>query len=112
MRRFAKTVLLGSLLILGVVVALKGAALLVPSGSWVPEGTMASARSSAAAALLPDGRILVTGGDMGSGPVASADFINDDGTISAAPAMIYARSKHFEVALQDGRILVGGGITA
>ena len=65
MRRIAKNVLLGSLLILGVVVALKGAALLVPSGSWVPEGTMASARSSAAAALLPDGRILITGGDIG-----------------------------------------------
>src|SRR5579864_5604169 len=100
MRRITKKFLLGSLLILGVVVALRGAALLVPSGSWVPEGTMASARSSAAAALLPDGRILVTGGDMGSGPVTSADFINVDGTISAAPPMIFARSKHVTSALQ------------
>ena len=112
MRRIAKNILLGSLLILGVVVALRGAALLVPSGSWVAEGRMASARSSAAAALLSDGRILVTGGDMGTGPVASADFINVDGTISAAPPMIFARSKHVALVLQDGRILVAGGITA
>ena len=42
------------------------------SGSWAPvPGTMAEARSGAAAALLSDGRILLTGG---AGPSASAEF--------------------------------------
>src|ERR1700746_450364 len=98
--------------ILCAVLVLKGSSLLVPSGNWAPEGTMANARLGASAALLGDGRILITGGDAGTGAVTTADFFNADGTISAAPAMSNARSGHISVTLKDGRVLVAGGITA
>jgi hypothetical protein len=87
---------------------LKGTVLIVQTGSWAQEGILSNARASASASLLQDGRILVTGGDPGTGPSATADFINTDGTVSIAPQMTTARSKHISVTLQDGRVLVGG----
>ena len=112
MKLSARRALLVAGVILCAVLVLKGSSLLVPSGNWAPEGTMATARLGASAALLSDGRILVTGGDPGTGAVATADFFNTDGTISSAPAMSNARSGHISVTLKDGRVLVAGGITA
>ena len=112
MRRSAKTVLLGSLIVLCAVVALKGAALLVPSGTWAPTTNLAEARANSSAALLSDGRILITGGDGASGPLATAEFFNSDGSVSPAVPMNIARSKHISVVLHDGRVLVAGGAVA
>jgi Kelch motif protein len=112
MRRTAKTVLLGSLIVLCAVIALKGAALLVPSGTWAPTANLNDARANSSAALLSDGRILITGGDGASGPLATAEFFNTDGSVSAAAPMNVARSKHVSVVLQDGRVLVAGGTVA
>ena len=93
------------------VLLIKGASLVIPSGTWQATGALSSARTGGAAALLPDGRILMTGGDAGSGPLASADFFQADGTVVPAPAMAIARSSHFSVTLHDGRVLAGGGTT-
>jgi len=112
MKLSAKRALLVAGVILCAVLVLKGSSLLVSSGNWAPEGTMATARLGASAALLGDGRILITGGDSGTGAVTTVDFFNADGTISAAPAMTNARSGHISVTLKDGRVLVAGGITA
>jgi hypothetical protein len=112
MRPIAKGVILAGALIVFAVVALKGAAILIPSGTWLAQTNLSSARANASAALLQDGRVLITGGDSGSGSVATADFFAADGTMSAAPPMVNARSKHVSVTLQDGRVLVAGGITA
>ena len=112
MRAITKGVIIAGALAVFAVVALKGAAILVPTGTWAPQTNLSSARAKASAALLQDGRVLVTGGDSGSGPVATTDFFAADGTISAAPPMVNARSKHVAVTLQDGRVLVAGGVTA
>ena len=112
MRAITKGVIIAGALAVFAVVALKGAAILIPTGTWAPQTNLSSARANASAALLQDGRVLVTGGDSGSGPVATADFFAADGTISAAPPMVNARSKHVAVTLQDGRVLVAGGVTA
>ena len=112
MRRFAKGVLATILVIACAVLALKGSVLVLQSGSWSQTGILSNPRVGASAATLPDGRILITGGDPGNGPTASVDLFNIDGTISAVPPMMYARSKHVSVALQDGRVLVAGGLTA
>src|ERR1700688_1842105 len=106
-------ILCGSAILLATGILLSATALLVPSGSWAPEGMMANALAGASAALLQDGRILITGGDPGdgSGPQASADIVKTDGTITAAPPMNNPRSQHASVALQDGRVLVAGGLT-
>ena len=111
MRRFAKGVLATILVIAYAVLAVKASVLFVQSGSWSQTGILSNPRVGASAATLPDGRILITGGDPGNGPTASVDLFNTDGTISAAPPMMYARSKQVSVVLQDGRILVAGGIT-
>src|SRR6266404_2921887 len=66
------------------------------------------ARAGAGTALLPDGRVLVTGGDGASGPLASAEYL---GAVGNLPAMRTPRSAHITVALKDGRVLVAGGRT-
>ncbi len=112
MKKSVKGVLVALAMIACAVLALKASVLIVQSGSWSQTGNLSSARVGASAALLPDARILVTGGDPGTGPLATADFFGTDGTISAAPPMVNARSQHVSVALQDGRVLVAGGLTA
>jgi len=111
MKKSVKGVLVAIAVIACAVLTLKGSVLIVQSGSWSQTGNLSSARVGASAALLPDGRILVTGGDPRTGPVATADFFGTDGTISAAPPMINARSQHVSVTMQDGRVLVAGGLT-
>src|SRR5579863_2007444 len=110
MKRTLRGILLCLTLVFCAVFLIKGASLLIPSGTWRTTGALSSARASGAAALLQDGRILVTGGDPGTGPVASADFFQADGSVVPAPPMVNPRSSHFSVTLQDGRVLVGGGI--
>jgi len=80
-------------------------------GSWSAASSLSEARSSASAVLLSDGRILIAGGDSGSGPLTSAEFFGSDGTVSSAAAMNVARSRHFAVVLNDGRVLACGGTT-
>jgi hypothetical protein len=79
-------------------------------------GSMALARSRHAAAPLPDGRVLVTGGlvPVGGGPntidVASAEIYDPAaGTFSPTGDMTVTRFNHSAIALDDGRVLVLGG---
>ena len=83
----------------------------VSTGTWAPAGSMTQARTGASAALLQDGRILITGGQSADGPSASAELVNHDGSFSAAARMHIARSNHISVVLHDGRVLVAGGTT-
>jgi hypothetical protein len=110
MRRFVKPALIVAL-ILTAGVFLKGSISQPPIGNWLSAGSMTVARSNAASALMQDGRILITGGDNGSGPVAGAEFFDTTGSFAAAPPMGMARSAHSATVLADGRILVAGGST-
>src|SRR6266478_5156020 len=82
------------------------------SGNWLSGGSMSEPRSGASAALLQDGRILITGGDNGSGPATTAEFFDTTGAFVPAPPMNVARSNHVSVVLQDGRVLAAGGTVA
>ncbi len=82
------------------------------SGKWTPAENLATAREGASAVLLPDGRILITGGTDATGqPLASAELFNIDGSFTAAAPMNAARSGHVAVMLYDGDVLVAGGTT-
>src|SRR5690348_5634423 len=81
-----------------------------PTGTWAPTpSAMGVARAGAASSLLPDGRVLVTGGSSAGDALASAEIMNADGSFSAAPSMTFARSGHTSTVLTDGRVLVAGG---
>lgn len=82
-------------------------------GSFTATGSMAQSRYFHAAALLKDGRVLVSGGSQG-GPMASAEFFDPAanggvGAFTAAPSMLVARALHTVTVLPDGRCLVAGG---
>jgi hypothetical protein len=67
---------------------------------------MSQPRTGASAALLPDGRVLITGGVGASGATATAALFTLTGVFTAAAPMNVARTRHSSVALRDGRVLV------
>jgi hypothetical protein len=73
---------------------------------------MAAARQTAAAALLKDGTVLVTGGEdarQGTALATTERYDPGSDTWSGAGAMTAARKAHTLTALDDGRALVVGG---
>src|ERR1700687_4081340 len=107
MKRSAKSVFVATALILCAILVMKGSALVIQSGQWAQTGNLSGARAGASAALLQDGRILISGGDSGTGAAASADFFNTDGTISAAALMNIPGKGDFLVGLRGGRCFAG-----
>lgn len=94
-----------ALFILVGVLSLRGSLPSVQSDTWAATGNMNEARADAAAALLPDGRLLVTGGAGSNGATSSAEVFNPTGSFSNVAPMVHARSHHAAVALLDGRVL-------
>ena len=84
-------------------------------GIFSATGSMTSIRHKHAAALLPDGTVLIVGGSDKrdwQGKYASAEIYNStEGTFRAIGDMNLARFKlaHAVVSLRDGRILIAGG---
>jgi hypothetical protein len=81
------------------------------TGKFTATGSMSTGRDCAAGALLPDGRVLVSGGDTGSVTVGTAD-VYDPKTRTFAPTgnMAIGRFSHSAIALADGRVLITGGL--
>ena len=82
-------------------------------GAWTATGAMSTPRGAPAAALLDDGRVLVAGGNPGTGQqqwLASAEIYNPvTKAFSPGGSMGVARIGHVAVRLNDGRVLVTGG---
>ena len=78
-------------------------------------GAMTVSRAAHQATMLPDGRVLVTGGCANQGCeriLASAEIFDPDSrTFTAVTSMSTPRASHVAVALPDGRVLVAGGWT-
>ena len=103
--------LMASISVLCGVLLIRGSVQQVPTGAWAPAGNMAATRAGAATAALQDGRLLITGGESGGGPLASADLFDTSGNLAVAAPMNFPRSKHTATLLSDGRLLVAGGVS-
>jgi hypothetical protein len=83
------------------------------TGTFSPAGPLAEGRSHHAATLLPDGRVLVSGGVTSGGDavsLASAELFDPaTGTFSPTGAMTDGRVYHTATVLSDGRVLMTGG---
>lgn len=74
-------------------------------------GDLSVPRGSAAAALLPDGRVLITGGSANMTDFWSTAELYDPATARfvSTGSMRSPRSLHTATALRDGRVLIVGG---
>jgi hypothetical protein len=83
------------------------------TGSWAAAGIMTEYRLYHGATLLPDGRVLVTGGGspIEDGFLATAEIYEPEtGEWSASGNLVAPRSGHTATLLPDGRVLLAGGV--
>ena len=91
------------------------------TGTWSPTGSMATGRWSHTAALLPDGRVLVSGGYVTNTTTTTSAELFDPatGTWSPAAPMAGSRGLHPTAVLRGpncgsncGKVMVAGGRSA
>jgi N-acetylneuraminic acid mutarotase len=88
--------------------ALEPVALARVDPSWIPTGNLNSPRSGHTATLLPNGKVLVVGGDSSG----SAELYDPaTGTWSVTSSLNIARHLHTTTLLPNGKVLVAGGTT-
>jgi len=87
-------------------------------GTFRSTGNMITPRYAHAATLLPDGKVLITGGhdptlDPRQSALASAELFDpENGTFTAAGEMTTPRAFHTTTLLADGRVLIASLRTA
>ncbi|MGC2305074.1 Kelch repeat-containing protein [Candidatus Binatus sp.] len=82
------------------------------SGLFSLTGTMTSPRQGPTATLLPDGKVLITGGiDNNQNVLDTAEMYDPvTGEFSAAGHMTTTRYGHLAAVLGDGDVLIAGGM--
>src|SRR5581483_1627283 len=101
------TVLLITLLTLG------SLAVAQTSGTWTLTSQMANSEQNATSTLLQNGKVLVSGGDLGGLAVIIGNAqVFDPSTNSwqAAPPMKAPRMGHSGTLLPNGKVLIAGGM--
>jgi hypothetical protein len=83
-------------------------------GTWSITGSLATARVFHTETLLPNGKVLVAGGqDSFGNALASAELYNPaSGTWTATGSLTTPRYQHTATLMPDGKVLVAGGDTA
>ena len=79
-------------------------------GEFVATGNMTVAREGHTATRLPNGKVLVTGGQNATGVLASAEIFDPaTGMFNATGNMGTARVGHTATLLKDGTVFIAGG---
>src|SRR5207302_1098962 len=80
------------------------------SETWSETGSLITARAQHTATLLPNGKVLVTGGTNNCCVFASAELYDPAaGSWTATGSLATARDHHTATLLPDGKVLVAGG---
>ncbi len=80
-------------------------------GTWKRARPLLAVRGSTSAIALPEGRVMVVGGGVGSIPIAASEiFEAGSGAWSGSGRLVHARRGHRAAVLEDGSVLVAGGI--
>jgi len=80
-------------------------------GRWIVTGSMNVPRVYFSAVMLPNGNVLVSGGETGTGPTASSDFyVPSTGNWQVTGIMTDTRKQHTGTLLNTGKVLVTGGL--
>jgi len=80
------------------------------SGTWTATGSLGSARGRFTATLLPNGKVLVAGGDDDTTTFSSAELYDPaSGVWTATGSLITARRFHSAALLPNGKVLMAGG---
>ena len=80
------------------------------SGTWALTGSLNTARAVHTATLLPNGQVLVAGGENTTGILASAELYNPStGKWTETGSMSTPRINHQATLLANGQVLVSGG---
>lgn len=79
--------------------------------SFTTVGAMAGGRRYHSSTLLPNGKVLVAGGEVGVSSLHTAELYDPaTGTWTATGRMVFGRSRHTATLLPSGRVLVAGGL--
>ena len=78
--------------------------------TWTATGNLGSARDRHTATLLPNGKVLVAGGDGGGESAELYDPLLE--TWTATGSLSTARAAHTATLLPNGKVLVAGGLLA
>jgi Galactose oxidase, central domain/Kelch motif len=110
--RPSRSFVLAGLLTFGLIVNSVAPALAQASGTWTTTGSVNVARAAHTATLLPNGQVLVAGGEDTAGNVLnSAELYNPTtGKWTVTGDMANARRNHTAALLPNGEVLVAGGI--
>jgi hypothetical protein len=88
------------------------------TGTFAATSEMTAPRYFHTATLLPDGKVLIAGGNASAAngcfcsPLATAELYDPaTGAFTATGAMTTARSRHTATLLNTGKVLIAGGIT-
>ncbi len=82
------------------------------TGTWTQSASLSAARRRYATVLLPDGRVMISGGIGGNSPLGLAivEFYNPTtGSWSSGAKMSTTRTSPSACVLTDGKVLVAGG---
>lgn len=84
------------------------------TGTFTATGSMTTSRTTYTAALLPNGKVLIAGGQSSTIGVmlATAELYDPStGTFSATGSMTVPRLAYTETLLPNGKVLIAGGTT-
>jgi hypothetical protein len=81
------------------------------TGRFSATGSMSHIRTRSTATLLPNGKVLIAGGDDAAEPLSSAELYDPPtGRFSRTGSMSIGREDHTATLLDNGMVLIAGGL--